>query len=183
MCSIVSGSSTKPLRRLIRNERGVAAIEFAIGLPLLIVCLVAIVELGNAFVQAQSVERGLRAGATYAARIVDVNQNNVATSCAGLSWSSAEVDTIENLVRYASQDSGSVAFYPAVDWSTGTITVDTLVVADAGGSGTDVCMVTIEGSVPFRPLVPGLLNLFALLDIDIAAITIRSTHEQAVIGS
>ena len=56
------------LSKFWRDCRGNAIIETALMLPLLIAILAGITEFGWSFYQASALERGLRAGATYAAR-------------------------------------------------------------------------------------------------------------------
>jgi hypothetical protein len=51
-----------------RDRRGVAAIEFAMALPLLILLLMGVVELGLAYAQAMQVRDAAAAGALYAGR-------------------------------------------------------------------------------------------------------------------
>ncbi len=51
-----------------RSPRGAAAVEFALLLPLLLIILVGMVEFGRAISQSNALERGLRAGASFAAR-------------------------------------------------------------------------------------------------------------------
>jgi len=56
-----------PLQNLQRFQRGVAAVEFAIALPLLLFLLMATAELGRLLSEYDTLEKGVRDGARYLA--------------------------------------------------------------------------------------------------------------------
>ncbi len=55
-------------RRLARDSRGVAPVAFVLALPLLVLVAVGMIDAGRVINQATVVQKGLRAGALYAAR-------------------------------------------------------------------------------------------------------------------
>jgi Flp pilus assembly protein TadG len=55
------------LRRLLRCNRGVAAVEFGLSAPLLLGVLVPVADLGMAFAKDQQLQQAVQAGAVYAA--------------------------------------------------------------------------------------------------------------------
>ena len=66
------------LRRLRRCERGVAAVEFGLTAPLLLIVLVPVVDLGIAFAMQQQLQNAAQAGAQYAATQPSLNASAVA---------------------------------------------------------------------------------------------------------
>jgi Flp pilus assembly protein TadG len=63
----VTSGFAAPLRRLLRCNRGVAAIEFGLGAPMLLAVLVPVADLGIAFSTQQQLRQAVQAGAQYAA--------------------------------------------------------------------------------------------------------------------
>ena len=85
------------LRRLLRCDRGVAAIEFGLSAPMLLAMLVPVADLGLAFSRQQELRQAVQAGAQYAA-LHPWNQNapaaitgavTAATSLSGITVSPA----------------------------------------------------------------------------------------------
>jgi Flp pilus assembly protein TadG len=56
----------KKLLQLVRDERGVAAMEFAIGAPMLLMGLMIVVDVGLAVQERMNLDNSLRAGAEFA---------------------------------------------------------------------------------------------------------------------
>lgn len=54
------------LSRLTRNRRGIAAVEFALIAPILVVCLLAVYDLGRALQQQIRLNQAVEAGGLYA---------------------------------------------------------------------------------------------------------------------
>ncbi|TDI62056.1 MAG: pilus assembly protein [Alphaproteobacteria bacterium] len=146
------------LNRLWTNRRGNAAVEMALLMPILMVMFAGITEIGYAFYQASALERGLRAGATYASR-VELPM-------------SADAKTItENLVKSASMDGalGVSASNWEADGATFTITV-----TDRDVGSVTVSVIKLEAQVPFSPLTN---QLWELLNVPTQFIEV--SHEQA----
>lgn len=59
---------TRPARRLIRDRRGAAAVEFALSLPLLVALLLGFLESGRYIEEVHIVTKAVRDGVRYAAR-------------------------------------------------------------------------------------------------------------------
>jgi Flp pilus assembly protein TadG len=55
------------LRRFVRCNRGVAAVEFGLAAPVLLAVLIPVADLGMAFSQEQQLRQAVQAGAQYAA--------------------------------------------------------------------------------------------------------------------
>jgi Flp pilus assembly protein TadG len=149
------------LNRASTDRRGASAIEFALVAPLLLALVLGVVEIGRLVSQADAVAKSLRAAAVFAAR-------------SELPLDSAATTTIENLIKTGTPD-GTGAFI--VDgWEESgadvTITPRTETV-----EGEDITVIRLNASVPFVPLMPGLLSLFGLGDLKIS-----TSHDQTYIG-
>lgn len=145
-----------------RSPRGAAAVEFALLLPLLLIMLVGMVEFGRAISQSNALERGLRAGASFAAR-------------SDIPFDATTEQRINNLVKTGglSGDAPLLVSGWADPSATLTITTTTFTVG-----ANEVPLIRLEGSVPLDPLLPGLLAAVGLEDFNLSAV-----HEQAYIGN
>ncbi len=146
------------LNRLLRARGGSAVVEFALLVPILLLMLGSVVELGRVLQQANAVEKGLRAGALMAAR---------SPGCCPLS--AAEKAAVVNIVKTGSIDGTAPMLAPGWDTGTlnvsyGTITVDT----------DTHTVIRLEAGVPFQPLIPGFFSHFGIDD----KIRIETAHEQ-----
>lgn len=145
-----------------RSSRGAAAVEFALLLPLLVIMVVGMVEFGRAISQSNALERGLRAGASFAAR-------------SDIPFDAITQQRINNLVRTGdlSGDAPLLVSGWADPSATLTITTTTFTVG-----ANEVPLIRLEGSVPLDPLLPGLLAAVGLEDFNLSAV-----HEHAYIGN
>jgi Flp pilus assembly protein TadG len=89
------------LRRLLRCDRGVAAVEFGLAAPILLAVLIPVADLGMAFSKEQQLRQAVQAGAQYAA--------------AQSSW---DPGAISNVVAGATALSG-ISVSPAPRWICG----------------------------------------------------------------
>ncbi len=147
--------------RLRRDDRGISAAEFALFLPIFMVLLVGLLETGWLFYQTNAVEKGLRAGALFAAR-----------SAAPLT-SEAEEKAI-NLVKTGNTDGDLPYLVPGWDSATAEVQITT---GSYDLNGAPVPVYKFAASVPFEPIVPGLLSM-----IGVDGYLITLTHEQAFVG-
>jgi Flp pilus assembly pilin Flp len=155
--------------RLSRDGRGATAVEFATVLPLLILILLALTELGRGFLQANAVEKGLRAGALFAAR-------------AEYPLSPTAEQTVTNLVKTGTLDGAGPYLVPgwAEPEASFSMPPPETFTLDAGTTKEQVFPIyRVSASVPFEPLFPSLMTFFGLGD----AFTIQMTHEQAYVGT
>lgn len=150
------------LNKFIRSRSGVAAVEFALLVPIILTSAALIIELGRGLAQASAVEKGLRGGAMLAARS---------------SWplvDATELSNIKNMVMTGTVDgSGSPLVDGWVDTSTVTITTSTTTI-----SGEDINIVSITAEAPFNELLPGITTFIGLSNI-----IVRTTHAQVYIGN
>ena len=149
------------LNKLRADQDGMAAVEFALFLPVLLIIFVGVTEIGRALYQANSVEKGLRAGAHFAARSEFPLPAAVQTAA-------------KNLVKTGDVNGGGS--YVTEGWGKAGATLD-ITVGSYDLNGTPVPVVRLSAVVPFVPLLPG-MNLIP----GFAGHQFRLSHEQAYIG-
>ena len=152
------------LIRLTRDGRGNAVVEFALVLPLLLLLLAGMTEIGRAYYQANAVEKGLRAGALFAGRNSFPLTTQVRTMVANL----VKTGTLDGSGPYLVSGWADVNADLNID-DTLTFPVD---------ATTTIPVVRVTATVPFDPLIPGMLTLVGLGDV-----TIQLSHEQAYVGN
>lgn len=148
--------------RLRRDDRGAVIIEFAFVLPVLVLIFGGLVELGRAYYHANSIERGLRAGAIFAAR-------------RPLPLSADDRAVAENLVKTGTLDGSGELL--ASGWAEAAANLDIDTTKTFTVDDQDVSVVAFTANVPFDPMLP---SLMAWLDLTPETIVMR--HEQAWIG-
>ena len=149
------------LNRLRRDTRANAVVEFAFVLPIFLSITVGTVEFGRAIFQANAVDKGVRAGALYAARSPQP-------------LSAATIATAENLVRTGTLD-GSGPFL-ATGWARAGASVTITTSSFAVGTES-LPVIRVAASVPYDPLLPNMNPLAGL-----TAFNIKANHEQAYVG-
>jgi Flp pilus assembly protein TadG len=155
---------SKALARLARfaaDRRGVAAVEMAILMPVLLMLMSGLVEVARAYEQASAIEKGLRAGALYLARTGDPTAMAAQTAASDLAMSGRL---------------GGGAPYLAPGWSSSAASLDISFSSFTVGEDS-LPVVRLAAEVPFVPLVPGLAETFGFNNY-----TIRLSHEQAYVG-
>ena len=153
--------------KFLRSRRGNISIEFGLTLPFLALMLAGTVEYGRLIQQKTIVEKAVHAGALLAARST-------------LPLDSTQLTVITNVIQTGGTD-GTDPFL--VDgWGDGAATInidDTSTVYNDAGSGVvDLPVIIITVSVPFDPLMPGLMSNFGFNNLKVTV-----THEQAYLGS
>lgn len=163
--STLSSMTRGQRRRLLRaasDRRGVAASEFAMLLPLLVIALAGVYEMGSYINEAANLDKSLRAGAMLASRAELPLSNSMRTN-------------VENVVKTGSVDGSNG--YVLNGWSksgadlrvtTTNFTVD----------GRTVPVIRLEATVPYEPFASGVLTQLGFTDMKLVA-----THEQAHIGN
>ncbi len=149
--------------RFRRDRAGSISIEFALSLPLLLLVMTGVLEIGRVFYQAHMVERGLRSAALYAAR----NE-----------WplQPAAQTTVDNLAKTATAD-GSGG-YVASGWADATADLNVDLSGTYVVAGNPVPIIKLTADIPFDPMLPGLLEVAGF-----ANYRIQLTHEQAYVGN
>jgi hypothetical protein len=149
-------------------------VEFGLVMPVFLVLLVGILELGSYINQLNMLEKALRAGAMYAARTNDLES--------GSSLSSGTVTATEYMVANG-DPSGSNNFILG-GWNDCVSIGDCLTITvnsrdgDEGGTSITINVIKLFAQVPYDPVLEGGLSLIGLGDL-----TLEAAHEQAWIGS
>lgn len=143
-------------------RRALAAVEFAMLAPLLILVMVGVFEFGYYLNQSTSLDKSLRVGAMLAAR-------------SSLPLSGSVQTTIANLVKTGTAD--GTGDYVVPGWSNGgsTLAVTTSTYSD---SGVDYDVIRVVASVPYEPVF-----LVFMQNQGFGTLTMNAAHEQAFIGN
>jgi Flp pilus assembly protein TadG len=157
-------------KRLSRNERGAAAVEMALVLPLLFLLGFGAVELARTIWQYQIVTKGVRDGVRYLTR--------VPVTCAavgpGGTFSAADIEAAKNLVKSGTK-TASTPIVPTYASAVFQITVDCRDAAALGlNGGAYMPVVRMTVQYPFQEWFASLLGLSDL--------TFNITHEQVHVG-
>lgn len=150
------------LTKLIRSRRGVAVVEFGLFLPLFMLLVLGVVEYGRLLSQTNAVEKGVRAGAMLAAR-------------ADIPLTAAQRQSVENVVKTGDVDGTSAYLAPGWAETTSSVSITSTLFNSTGVVNLPV--IRVQASVPYMPIIPGLLTFAGLSNL-----TIEATHEQAFLG-
>lgn len=139
-------------RAFMRCERGAAAGELALLLPLLVLMMFGAIEMGYYFYNQHQVVKGVRDGARYAARqsFVSINCNTGSTIPSGV------VTAIQEVTRTGRPSGGTTR---VVGWVNSQVTVAVTCRAVTTGiyrTEPNAPVVTVAATVPFDSLFNGL---------------------------
>lgn len=160
------------LRKFLRREKGIAAVELALVMPIFMLMFLSATEIGNMIYYSTTIEKGMRSAITYAARTAD--------TLAGATISDEDLVIIENIARTGSLTGGTslVAGYDEPE-SKVTITTHEFTQAMVGQvDDISVTVVTVSVEVPYVPLMDFVTQSY----FGEFAPTIHLTHEQAMVG-
>jgi Flp pilus assembly protein TadG len=124
-----------------RESRGIASIEMAITLPVLLLLLLAVAELGRAFVQYSTLSNSVRNGVRYVAgRALSGTTGNI-------NLSAALVSQTQNLVVFGTRATGPAPILPGL--APNQVTV--------ARTGPDI---TVTAVYPYQPMLGASLPTF-----------------------
>ena len=149
------------LNRLGGDRRGVTSVELAFILPVFLLILLIVVESARIYFQASLIERGLRAGTLFGARIE-------------IPHSADALVTIENLVKRGTADSSEPYLVSGWGDAGADLSIST---SNYNLSGEPVPVVRVVATVPFDALFPDLLTFFGLNQ----TMRIQLAHEQSYV--
>ncbi|WP_413111003.1 TadE/TadG family type IV pilus assembly protein [Thaumasiovibrio sp. DFM-14] len=132
-----------------RKQRGLAMVEMTIILPLLLLLLFAIMELGRAFFYHTQVQKLSRNSARYLVNVVGTGSTGVYT------LSSDNITTAKNIVLYGSEAASGTSWLP-------TLSADHVTVSLNGN------VVNVEVRYPYQPIMSALPNLFSNRDLSLS---------------
>lgn len=121
-----------------KRQRGVAAVEFTIALPLLLTLFLAVVELGRAFLQYNTLSHAVRNGARALAEVAEEGTTGIVVLKA------ADITVAQNLVVYGNAAGSGAPLLPGL--GTGNVTV-----RDAGSNN-----IAVSVTYTYQPIIaPG----------------------------
>ncbi len=150
------------LNSLRRDRRGAAAIEFALFAPLFLLVLIGVIEFGRLLAQSNAVEKGLRAGAMLAAR-------------SDFPLSADRKQRIRNVVMTGNIDATPPFLVDGWEKAGASLVIETSTFTSGGVI--DLPVIRLVATVPYDPLIPGLMSSFGFNNLKI-----ETAHEQAHIG-
>lgn len=153
-------TSASWISRFWRQRGGAIAVEFALMVPILLMAVSGITELGAFFQQVGVVEKGLRSAAMYAAR-------------SDLPLSASTLKTVETIAR-TGQTSGGSDLVAGWSHDSAKLAVN---VSDVTTGGATVSVIQLVATLPYTPVIPVFDQLAALRNL-----TISATQEQVHIG-
>lgn len=146
-------------RRVRQNEKGAILVEFALVTPLLLMTMAIVLELGAALHQTNLLEKQVAAGAALAAR-------------SDYPLTAAATTSVTNLVRTGSVSGGA----DLLDgWADGAASL-AITTQTYSLSGETVPYVRVSASVPYEPMMVGLLDFLGFDDFMMSA-----EHEEVFI--
>ncbi len=150
------------LNSLRRDRRGTAAVEFALCTPLFLLVLIGVIEYGRLLAQSNAVEKGLRAGAMLAAR-------------SDFPLTGAQMQLVQNVVKTGNVDGTPPFLVDGWQDAGASLVIETSTFTS--GAVVNLPVIRLEATVPYDPLLPGLMSSFGLENLKI-----ETAHEQARIG-
>lgn len=134
--------SRKNWPNLSARQRGVAIVEFTMVLPLLLILILVVAELGRAFMQFNSLTRAVRDSARYVA----ANALNGASQSIDVSTTAAVYAEAQHLVVYGHIGSTGTALLP------GLVPGDVTIANPAGSDD-----ITVNVSYTYQPMLGAIL--------------------------
>lgn len=150
-------------------------VEFAIVLPLLLMLLFGITELGRALYQQNTLYKAVASGARYLARASGVINTE---SCATQGTWAVSMVAAKKLIVYGNTAGTGTPLIPNLDVSNVEITVATRSLIKTDDSAVGVCVITINAEAAFSGLFGEIVIPFTTLE----TFNIRAETEERYIG-
>lgn len=114
-----------------RRQKGLAAVELVIGLPILLLLLVGVVEVARAFVEMNTLTKSIRVGARYASTLSQMS---------GCGPVMAAQDNVKHIVVYGTLKTGAASL------------IDSLSTTDVTVNCENNLFVTVSATYTFQPI-------------------------------
>jgi Flp pilus assembly protein TadG len=152
----------------MRKSSGVAMVELAIILPLLLMLLFGIIELGRALYQQNTLYKAVESGARYLARANGVLSPVTGCDTTLPAWtSSLEPVYAKNLVVYGqiTVAAGSTPLLPNLDDSDAvTIAAEQRMLTKTDGVAVPICVITVHAETAFSGFFGDIVIPFTTLE-------------------
>ena len=172
-----------------RRKAGVAMVEFTIVLPLMILILFGITELGRALYQENTLDKAVNTGARYLARMPDIATFDDHTGSGNCTWAdtsqpevAAAVAEAQNLVAYGSDTTHTTSLLPGL--VPGNVVVNFIGDDEAytninkNDGLVQICIIRVSVTVDFVGLFGDIVVPFT----NIGGITLNAVTEERYIG-
>ena len=166
------------------RQRGAALLELAILMPVLVVLLFGLVELGRALLQANTLNKAVTTGVRYVARAPDAvarttDSNGNVTACAtGSTWSTV-IAQAELLIENDNAGAGSEILADLeATFSTPRFETRTISLPGGGSQTVSTCVVAVQAEAPFAAILGDSLVPF----FQVGPITLNAQAEERYIG-
>lgn len=155
------------------NENGVAMVEFAVILPLLLMIFLGVAELGRALLFQHRLTVAVESGARYAARAAGgVDESDCSTVAAV--WTGVE-DSTRQLVTFGSLSGGTDEIIPGLNEDDVTVSVEE---RSATGVPDPICVVSVVVAVQYQ----GIFGAQLIPILDIEQPMLGATSEERYVG-
>lgn len=157
------------------NSRGATLVEFAILLPILLILLLGITELGRALHFQHRLTRAVEAGARYMARSYQtVDKTDPACDNTIGDWTGSATNT-QNLVVYGTIGGGGSPIISGFSTGDVDVAVEPRAVTGVGTA----CVITVSATVQY----PGLFGAAIIPLLEIPQPTLGARSEERYVGS
>jgi hypothetical protein len=153
---------TSSWRNSLADRRGVSAVEFALCVPIALVLLVGLCEMGRAWAQNLALHKGVEAGVRFAAQ-------------SALRLSGSALASAENLVKRGTLDASAPLLLDKWNDGGARLTFTTRAFSTGGVSGQ---VVRAEAAVPYAPIFPVSLPL-----LDFGEMRLSAAFEMVHVGN
>ncbi|MGJ3256502.1 MAG: TadE/TadG family type IV pilus assembly protein [Alcanivorax sp.] len=158
------------MNKVPAGQLGAAMVEFAILLPLMIVLVFGITEMGRAIYQQTTLSKAVSSGARYMSR----SFQSVSADCSqGGNWA-ASITNASNLVAFGNQAGSGTPLLPDLDAGDVSFTSEQRTVTGGG----DACVIIATASVDFSAIFGDTIVPF----LDLGPITLGATVEERYHG-
>jgi len=158
----------RKLKFFTRNERGVAATEFALVLPFLLLLLMGVIEFSNVMTVERKLLNSMQTAADLVGQQTDVTDADLANIFTAAELTMSPFDTTPLTVGIASVIFDDTTGAPTLDWSSGynggEVLNPTTLAAGRGEPGASI--IIVSGVYSYTPLIDLILpNALSLEEI------------------
>jgi len=158
------------MNKLPARQAGAAMVEFAILLPLMIVLVFGITEMGRAIYQQNTLSKAVASGARYMSR----STQSVNADCTQAAQWGASINNAANLVAFGNQAGNGNALLPDLNAGDVSFTLEQRMVT----GGDNACVIIATASVDFSAIFGDTIVPF----LDLGPITLSATVEERYHG-
>lgn len=145
---------TSLFKEIARNDRGVAAVEFALVLPVLLLILMGVIELSNVMMVERKLLNAMQSTADLIGQETDITDSELTDIFFAAQLTMNPYDTSNLTIGVSSVRFDDTSGDPAVDWTSslnaGSVTNATTLAQGRGEAGASI--VIVSGTYNYTPL-------------------------------